>query len=361
MTYPNIRTDGLTPEQLKVIDVAEKLFALGRNNDNEHQAAAALAKAQQLLDDNGLEVAHLGASKTGAHGARDDSKLSGGLYGWQRDLWAACAKSSFCYYQSIKGLERGSKYEHRLVGRKENVLVARLMAEYVQQTIERLAQEWARDMGYKSCFVREAIAYREGMAERLVERLEARRRERLEEDERKKREMAAAASHPSAAPGTALVLADVVNQEEDYNNDYLQGLEPGTTAARRAEAKAQEAANLAEYNERMRIRNLWKNDRVAFMAEFRDNTALQAQMQAQDKTNEDYQKYLNGETTDTYGPGYKPTKARASRSYSYSPRTRAPTAREERAGLSSYSHGYAKGDSVGLDGQIDHKAKGRLS
>jgi hypothetical protein len=354
MTYPNIRTDGLTEAQLKVIDVAEKLFALGRNNDNEHQAAAALAKAQQLLDDNGLEVAHLGQSKTGAHGAREDNKLAGGLYGWQRDIWAAAAKSSFCHYQSIKGLERGSKYEHRLVGRKENVLVARLMAEYLQQTIERIAQEWARDMGYKSCFVREAIAHREGIATRLVERLEVMRRERLEADERKKREEAASARHPSAVPGTSLVLADVVFMEEDFNTDYLSGLEPGTTAARRAEARARQMAADEDARIRGEQRALWKNDRAAFMTKYHDNTALQAQMQQQDKVNEDYQKYLNGETTDTYGPGYKPTKARASRAYSYNPRTRAPTAREERASPSSFSSGYAKGDSVGLDGQIDH-------
>jgi hypothetical protein len=350
--------EDLTPEQQAGLALAEKIAALARNNDNEHQAAVASAKLMELCERLNLDMAMIGVSKSGAHGnpgmVRKDTKQAGGLYGWQRDLWKAVAKLHFCRYWSIKGLEKGAKYEHRILGSKVNVLSAELMAKYLQQVVEREGQSYANLRGYNSVFVRDAIAYREGMAKRLVERLEEAREERLREDERKKREAEAAARHPGAAPGTALVLADVIQNEDDLNEDYLHGYEPGTTARVRAE-------NAARYQEKTRRRRLWTNDREAFLREFKDDTEAQAEQHHEDKRDQDWQDYLAGKHTDTWGPGMKKSKPRASRAKEPTIRYRKPTAREEREMLSGFREGKRQGDTVNLDRQIDKTKQGKLS
>ena len=162
-----------TPDMEAVIAKIKKLLALGQNNDNEHQAAAAMAKVQELLEAYNLDMSALGSSGKGAQ--RSDTTKKGGLYSWQRKLWEAVATLNFCYYVSLKGLQKGAVYEHRLIGSHANVVATEVMAKYLQETIERLAQRWAKDTGYSSVFVREAIAYREGMSARIVDRLHERR------------------------------------------------------------------------------------------------------------------------------------------------------------------------------------------
>lgn len=338
-----------------VIERVKKLLALAQGNANENEAASASAMAQKLMEDHNIDMAVLGKSGKGTQGARSDKKEKGGLYGWQRDLWKACAELNMCVYWSIKGLERGSVYEHRVLGSEVNVLATKLMAEYLEQTTNRLAQDKAKRDGYRSPFVRELIAYREGIASRLVERLRDLRRERIENDERKKREAAAAASHPSAAPGTSIVLADVIQSEDDLNTDYLHHLEPGTTAARRAE-RNHRMAMLANQQ------TLWaKGDREAFVAVYGEDTAklYDAQAAREAKMAADWQLYLQGKDNETYG---KPKKSRPSRSTGggYC-RERKKTAAEERASLGTYSEGRLKGNSVGLDPQVSRQNKERLS
>lgn len=340
-----------------VIEKVKKLLAMAQGNANEHEASNASAMAQKLMEDHNIDMAVLGKSGKGTQGApRSDKKEKGGLYGWQRDLWKACAELNMCVYWSIKGLERGAVYEHRILGSEVNVLATKLLAEYLQKTIDRLAQEKARTDGYKSPFVRELIAYREGIAARLCERMREARAERIREDERKAREAQAAASHPSAAPGTAIVLADVIASEADLNNDYINGWEPGTTSENRRIREAKEAMDKAE-------RDMWKaGDVERFRAVYGDARveAWQSYDKKTAKMVADYQLFLQGKESDTYG---KPKKARASRSSSYSsgPRYRQQTAQEARADLPTYREGRAKGDTVSLNKQVDESRKGKLS
>jgi hypothetical protein len=337
-----------------VIERAKKLLALAQNNDNEAEAAAASAKFTKLMEDHNLDMAVLGKSGKGHQGApRADKKQKGGLYGWQRELWKSCAQLNMCVYWSLKGLERGAVYEHRILGSEVNVLATRLLAEYLQQTVERLAQDWAKAMGYKSCFVREAIAIREGMAKRLTERLEQARAERIAEDRRKAAEAAAAAKHPSAAPGTGLVLADVIQSEDDLNRDYQYGYEPGTSARLRAEQKAREANRTAR-------RTMWKTDLAKFQETYgvEDFEAMKLEDAREAKSEADWKLYMAGKPSDTFGAGMK--KQRASRATYGAYRERAKTAAEERAELPSYREGLRKGDTIGLDKQVDQNKKKAL-
>jgi hypothetical protein len=334
-------TGELSQEALAVVAKVEKLFALGRNNDNEFQAAEAIRKGMELLAAYNLDMAVVGTTSTGSK--RKDQERKGGLYQWQRDLWGAVAKLNFCLYRSEKGLKKGEQYKHRLIGRHENVVATEVMAEYLQQTIERLAQEHARYMGWKSCFVREAIAYREGMADRLTTRINELRRARLEEDKRKEREAAAASRHPGSAPGTAIVLASVINDEDDLNQDFVMGLEPGTHARMRAEREARRAAARAEADAALATREALeladprlKAKRLAI------ERGQEAEWEARQIENRKHEERL------------------AKRRKSGASRPRAKSSAEKRMDLDGYWDGHEKGGTIGLDQQLDEETRRRL-
>jgi hypothetical protein len=228
----------LNPAALAAIEKVQKLLALARDaGASQGEAQNAMDLATRILEQHNLDIAAVEAKAGRGHsGKRDDRTQTGGLYKWQRQVWKSTASLNMCVYFSLRGLARGSKYEQRIVGRPENVLMTNLMASYLQDAIERNAAAWAKDQGFSSRFVREAVIYREGMADTICYRLNQLRRDRLREAEEK--EAAARAAQPAGEPGTSVVLASVIQSEADLNLDYLNGWEPGTTARRRAEADA---------------------------------------------------------------------------------------------------------------------------
>lgn len=322
----------LTEKELAIIAKVEKLLALSKNNDNEHQAAAASAKAMELLAAYNLDMALVGSSK-GA--SRQDSRLKGGLYQWQRDLWNAVCKLNFCLYRYYKGTAKGSTYEHRVIGSHVNVTSVRIMAEYLQQAVERLAQEWARGRGYKSVFVREAIAYREGMADRLTDRLWELRQERLRKDQETKKSS-------SDNAGTALVLADVIQAELDLNIDALWGYEPGTTAKERSDRLARQLAAEIAAQEELRKRD---------EAEAADPILREIRLQREEDER------LAKEAEDRE---YEKREARNAKRRKGTYRERRMNDREMRRYSSEFRAGYERGADIGLDAQVDHRNTKRL-
>jgi hypothetical protein len=313
----------------KVIQRLQKLLALANNNPNEHEAASAMARANALLEEYNLDMAVLGQSGKGPQ--RSDTKKSGGLYGWQRKLWKAVAELNFCHYMSIKGLAKGSVYEHRLIGSHANVIATEMMANYLQATIEKLAQQWAKDNFFKSVFVREAIAYREGMTARISERLQARRREIVAEERRKTEEAKREQAVNGVQTTNALTILDVISTEADFNNDYLNGWDLGTTARNRVEQEARMAAYRREAEAREAAKTPEQKAREA--------AAMREQIEKWAREDAKAQKRRNK----------TPPK----------PRYRRETPEEARANLGSYWGGRAKGDDVGIDTQVDRKQDAR--
>lgn len=331
----------MTEAPEKIIERIKKLLALANNNPSESEAQSAMAKAQELLEAWNLDAATIG--KTAQGRPRKDQKQKGGLYGWQRNLWKAVAELNFCAHWSIKGLERGSTYEHRLLGSHANVVSTQVMAEYLQQAIERLAQTWAKEQGFLSVFVKDAIAYREGMALRIVARLNDLRREKRAEAERQRRENEAASKHP-AFTGSALTILDVMEDEADLNNDYMMGWPEGTTAQNRRDAAARQAAYKAEYERKQREQEEWD------LAHPEEAAARKAKEKAENDAwwEEYYKKEAKRERT-------------RQRRGSSSTRSRKPTAEEERQMTPAFQEGYRKGDDVSLHQQADHAKKERLA
>lgn len=310
-------------EQEAVIGKVRKLLALANNNSNEAEAQSATAKAMELLAAYNLDMAILNQTKP-KDSKRDDKKRSGGLYSWQRDLWYAVAELNFCRYFFIRGLSAGSKYEHQIIGRAENVIATELMSEYLQDTIERLTVEYGkRAFPGKSRFIRELIAYREGMAYRLADRLRTLRAERIKA-ERDRAAAATAGYHGS----NALVLADVIQTEQDLNEDYINGWEPGTTAKRRAEQQERQRKATEAYKEEMRKQEEWDK---AHPVEAAERKAKEAE---------------------TYAKWAREDAAKAARRKTAVDRPRRMTSREERMSSHEFYAGYEKGKDVGLDRQI---------
>ena len=328
--------NGLSAEQEAVIGKVEKLLALSRNNSNEAEAQSAAAKAMELLAAYNLDMAIVGQNKP-VDGKRADKKRTGGLYSWQRDLWHAVAELNFCRYWFIRGLERGSKYEHRILGRQENVISTELMAEYLQDTVERLTVEYGKiNFPGKSRFIRELIAYREGMATRLYWRLQEIRQQRIAEERRKQEEMRTRGSHG----GSALVLADVINTEEDFNNDYINGWEPGTSARNRAEREARRAAAKAAADEQLAKEQLeWEAFAAANPAEAERILRERARAEEQRKAEDD---------------------ARWAKMSNRPVRERKLTSREVRMQSREFQAGYVKGADVGLDKQVSKSNTKRI-
>jgi hypothetical protein len=321
----------------KIIERIKKLLALANNNPNEAEAQSAAAKAQEMLEQHNLDVAAIGHTAQGR--PRKDQKQKGGLYGWQRKLWENVAKLNFCHYWSIKGLARGPTYEHRIVGSHANVVSTELMAEYLQGAIEKMAQTWAKEQGYKSVFVREAIAYREGLAERIALRLSQLREQRIAEAKQKAAEEAARAY---ASSGTALTIVDIMEDEDALNNDYVNGWEPGTTAARRAAQKAREAAWYAEQAEKQRIHEEKLQNDPAYKAEFEEKQA-----RIKEENEKWYESYLKKQARrEARGSGRE--------------RSRALTPEEQRAQMREFREGYNDGAKIGLDTQVDAAKKGAI-
>lgn len=321
----------LTPEQEAIIEKATKLLAVQGRTEAETEAYT--SKAMELLAAHNLDISAM-ERKSGAGPAKRADKTEGvALYKWQRDVWEHVAVLNFCRHFAKRGLRAGSHYQHRLVGRAENVLATKLMAEYVCGAIERLAREWAADQGHHM-FAKPSIAYREGMATRVVERLDQIRREQVAESERQKREEEQRARNPAyASSGTAMVLVDVMKNEYDLNYDYLMGYEPGTTTKRRLEREARQIAAQKAADEAWEKEQQWRRDNPVEAAE-RDAKAAKEYA-------EEMAKYA------------KQMKRRRSVSTYRAPKS-------EQVRHHSYYEGVRAGDKIGLNKQVEGEGRNKL-
>lgn len=316
-----------------IIAKVRKLLALAENNTNEHEAATAATKVQELLEAYNLDMAIIGKA-TNTFAPRQNERREGGLYKWQRNLWYAVATLNFCRYWYLKGNKAGSTYEHQILGSHVNVVGTEVMAKYLEHTIERLARRWvAENRPGKSIFIKEAIAYREGMADRLCNRLWQARYEHEEAERKKAKEERERKAAQGVFTENALVLQDVVNTEEDLNTDHINGWEPGTAARHRKEREVRQAAVEREMAEEARLQAEWDQ--------------LHPEEAAARKAKEERE-------AKEAGAAYRAKWE--SKTY----RERKPTAEEKRRNLPSFSEGYQKGGDISLNRQIDEQAKRQI-
>lgn len=331
----------------KAVDRIEKLMRLAGSNPNEEEAASALSKANELLVAYGLDMAVI-EQASGQSGARLDEQVSGGMHKYQRELWGHIARLNFCMYWTQKTrVKPGSKqekrgrrwtHEHRLVGRTVHVAATKGMAHYLDQTIERLCRKFLgpeRSMQYYS---RDAVAFREGIADRVIEKIVARRHEFELEEERKAAQAAQQAAAAGVSLATALTVASLAEKERIANYDFLNG--EGAWARKLAD-DAEREKRWAEHRARQAEANRRAEEEYAKWAEAHPDEAKKeaAKERARERARERRRER---------GGGYGRYRFRQ-------------TAEEMRRDSGSYQAGYEKGDSVSIDPQMDNGNNKRIA
>jgi hypothetical protein len=339
-----VEEEAKTAEQInmdRVIEKVQRLLNLAAKNPNEHEAAAAAAKAQELLTAYNLDMTVLEQGNSGS-GKREDARIRGGMYQYERELWGQIARLNFCYYfvtrerNKEKYRGRSWSFKHRLVGRVVNTTATKVMGEYIQGTIERLCRE--RFPSASQFFSREAVAYREGMADAVWYKLDAKRRE-MKAAEKKRHDKAEAdrvrAARAGVSLATTLTIADVVKSEEAANYDFLYG----------EGAWARKEQRNAEY-------------------EKEDSERRAAQAAADKAAEEAYTQWAAANPEEAAKEAAKERakekakeRARERRGSSY--RYRAPTAREARQSSSYFAQGYDRGQDISIDQQMKDRGETR--
>lgn len=232
----------------KIIARIQHLIALAKNNPNEHEAEAAANQAQALLAKHNLEMASIEASggtvadDSGGIRVKEEAKGKA-MYKWQRDLMEAVANLNYCYHR----VGHTGKYNkasvwtrqpfHFIVGRQVNVLSARLMFDYLTETVEKLVPVTDNSQRLS----KSAMSWKEGCVARLIERLNDKRWER-EEAVAQTEKAAAAAASSAGSSSTALTLASMTKGESDANWELANNYPAGTLVKWRAERKAEAAS-----------------------------------------------------------------------------------------------------------------------
>lgn len=305
----------------------------------EHEAAAAGARVQAMVEEYNLDLDNISTSHTDERGK--EMHTSAAMYMYQRDLMKAVAEMNFCMwwvdevYAESNGKTRKVK-RHVLLGRKVNVVASKLLYDYLIGTMDRLLPYTGMDKRGKS-----ALLWLEGCSDRLQARFMKARVQRELEAKRKAEEDKARAQHPSyAGNGTALTLVELVKNEYELNHDVMMDLPLGTTTALRL-------ANQARAAERERVT---KDKEIALMEEGISVEHAWYLARGYDiptprveKPETEAQKRKREAREEKWRRSYRPDK-RAQRKYS-----------EE------YQSGYEEGSNIGLNDQIKSEEKVKLS
>ena len=232
-----------------ILQQIQKLLQLASKNTNEHEAGAAMAKAQELLERHNLTYEAVTSANVGA-GAREKTAVEGGYYDYERELWEDVASLNFCLYwhswkwnldgiKNAKGHVSKRLYFHNLVGRKVNIAATQAMASYLLQASARMTHERVRGVNDTFKFDNWANSYRRGIVARICQKLRVKRNDSVAEDEARR-----AREHRTSTGGstsTTLSLMTYVDKETDANLDFIYGEGySAKKASERAEAAAKE-------------------------------------------------------------------------------------------------------------------------
>ena len=316
----------------------------------EAEATLAAEHVQRLLAEHNLSMSAVEASggSSGDSGKREQADVAHRqVYKWQQTLMFAVAELNYCRCMkkyASRGWGRPEVFDgYRLIGRVANVASTRAMFEYLLQTAERLARE---DVGDPSkFFTRYAHSFKEGVADRVVERLRERQEAMMREQETAARAEAAKSKHPaySGSGLPAVILRDVIQDEKDLNRDFAQNLAPGTTARERRERE--------ERYERDRVERVAKvATRTAEL--LCDNPGMDpalADWLASGYSQESWDKFNKPVRPETEAQRRK--REERERNDHYRQRAREDRA-AQRLDHAGYRKGRQKGEEVGLDRQV---------
>lgn len=194
----------------KALDRVKKMLALGNNEGaTEAERETALRMAYNLLAKHNLTVADLPQDQVEA---REEQHVVLNAAPWARSLAHSVAKLFFCnYYFMHTG--RSGRYSHHFIGKQSNTSTALYMAQYLIQAVQREAAK-----RYGSATSPHGRSFCVGTVSSIRTRVNA----------------LVTQAPDDAAPGTALVLANMHKSEAVENDKWLalQGTTLKTTKAR---------------------------------------------------------------------------------------------------------------------------------
>lgn len=227
-------TEQFNEEQQDVLRKVEKLMRLAAKNANENEAAAANAKAQELLTAYNLSAAEIDIDGE-TTGKRAEEALIGGFYRFERDLWRAIAELNYLWYftrtkwipyeERKKHRNRTRTHQHILIGKTVNIAGTKAMAGYLMQTIERLTKETITELKAnthpRSSW---AVSFRQGVAERVIEKIQDRFQKMVDAEEKRARKAERDARRAGVANvDTALTIPRLQEKEYEANYDFKYG------------------------------------------------------------------------------------------------------------------------------------------
>lgn len=219
----------------KVIARLKKMLHLANHGSaNEGEANNAAEIAQKIMLEHNISMAMVESATLDGAGRKKSKESGNAKYAFQRDLMAACAEVNFVFqevnYDWSGTYKKATGYT--LIGREANVVAAKILFEYLFQTIDRLGVEFVGNetLAYSI----QANSFKEGCSARIGERLRERHRQQLADQAREARERNAAAAHPaSTSTALAVVMTDYAQDERDSNEDLRLGKPEGYTKHRR--------------------------------------------------------------------------------------------------------------------------------
>lgn len=168
----------------KLIERIKKLLKLANDaGATEAEAATAMSKVSEILAEHNLTMAQVDATVS-----KDDERVQGhkGRHThrnnkWEIHLFSGAASLNFCDYYTNHLLDVTGKLQrlqHVTIGKPVNVLAAELLAEYLVETVNRMAKAYsvtgaccAAALAAKTSNAMAAHRYKQGMAIRLRQRM----------------------------------------------------------------------------------------------------------------------------------------------------------------------------------------------
>lgn len=333
----------------------------------EGEASAAAGMVQDLMAKYNLslhQIESAGTKDDGGRARRQHDRAA--MYSFQRELMACIAKNNFCRHwieevqvphEKKAGFTRKAK-RHFLLGREINVKSVEMVYDYLVETMDRVLPYQGMEKRGK-----DALLWLAGCSDRLIVRLDAQREQAEEASKVQAAEEDVRSRHPGAASSSnALVLVDVYQNEEELNEDYMKGLEPGTTTRRRLEAEAKARARHAKIDELVATGVSWED--AYYIASYghipdwvlksRVEDELRANKRAADASNQKSKPETDAQRRKREERAQRAESADNDRYY------RSQRKYAERNCSDAYQQGARAGADIGLDRQVAEELKKRI-
>jgi len=124
----------MTTQQTSIASKIKKLLALAKDPTNEHQAAAAAAKAQELLFQYNLSMAEVSTTDEETSYVSEKKKMTKQDKVWRSLLYSTIAKENWCFSVNLTGTDRCE-----IVGKASNIEVVNYLFDYLAKSLVSLS------------------------------------------------------------------------------------------------------------------------------------------------------------------------------------------------------------------------------